>query len=401
MNNKGKKVLTIIAGSTVTFFSLCSCVIAVIAWFSFANQSKANGESVMVKASNDSGCEIEYVNLYKFNYSTLTAGNETIVNYAFPASGEVCKYLYDEGFTKKYVYDSENTVWTTENVDPAVSVMNKFDPVYLTINKNEKIINMNCNAIFEIGLKTNSHTQCYMQLDAIRKDNIEEYLTDAQILLTSCIDFDVFIPSDLDDTNFPNNEYRPSYYESLERELTDFEKTYYKISYLAYQKEIAAAAANPKTDPHSHFYGTNPLPQEASICQNRSVTFTDYSLKAYVNVNYNFEQLKKYSDKIYSTDITAILDYYFSFNFTTSIMVESVTLNQSSLSLETGDTSALTATVLPNNALDRTVTWLSSDSSVATVENGTVTAVGAGITIITAKSGNKSAVCEVTVTGGE
>ena len=83
------------------------------------------------------------------------------------------------------------------------------------------------------------------------------------------------------------------------------------------------------------------------------------------------------------------------------ILVESVTLNQTELSLTPGETSALTATVAPDNATDWTVTWASSDVNVATVdETGTVTAVAPGTAIITvtANDGNgKSASCEVTV----
>ena len=83
------------------------------------------------------------------------------------------------------------------------------------------------------------------------------------------------------------------------------------------------------------------------------------------------------------------------------ILVESVTLNQTELPLTPGETSALTATVAPDNATDRTVTWASSDVNVATVdETGTVTAVAPGTAIITATANDgsgKSASCEVTV----
>ena len=76
----------------------------------------------------------------------------------------------------------------------------------------------------------------------------------------------------------------------------------------------------------------------------------------------------------------------------------SVTLSKSTLSLEVGKTETLTATVSPTNATDKTVTWTSSDSKVATVANGKVSAVGAGPATITAKTTNgKTATCQVTV----
>ena len=82
-----------------------------------------------------------------------------------------------------------------------------------------------------------------------------------------------------------------------------------------------------------------------------------------------------------------------------NIPVESVTLNKTSLTLVEGSTATLTAAVKPENAFDRTPTWSSSNSEVATVsDKGVVTAVKAGTATITAKCGEKSASCEVTVT---
>ena len=81
------------------------------------------------------------------------------------------------------------------------------------------------------------------------------------------------------------------------------------------------------------------------------------------------------------------------------VAVESVTLDKSSLELNEGETATLTATVKPDNASDKTVTWSSSKTSVATVDaNGKVTAVAEGNATITAKAGNKSTTCSVTVT---
>ena len=79
--------------------------------------------------------------------------------------------------------------------------------------------------------------------------------------------------------------------------------------------------------------------------------------------------------------------------------VSSVTMNTGSLSLKQGGSATLSAYVLPENATDKTIAWTSSNNSVATVNNGTVTAIGAGTAIITATtSGGKSASCTVTVT---
>ena len=81
-----------------------------------------------------------------------------------------------------------------------------------------------------------------------------------------------------------------------------------------------------------------------------------------------------------------------------TISVESITLNKTQLSLVKGATETLTATVLPTTATDKTVIWESSDTAVATVKDGIVTAVAAGNATITAKAGEKTATCAVTVT---
>lgn len=87
---------------------------------------------------------------------------------------------------------------------------------------------------------------------------------------------------------------------------------------------------------------------------------------------------------------------------TGSTEVTSVTLNKYTLNLEVGKTGKLTATVLPASAADKSITWSSSKTDVASVSsNGTVTAKKAGTAVITATAVNgKNASCTVTVTGG-
>ena len=79
--------------------------------------------------------------------------------------------------------------------------------------------------------------------------------------------------------------------------------------------------------------------------------------------------------------------------------VTSVSLDINSATLTEGDEFTLTATVNPDNATNKNVTWLSSNSSVASVSNGKVTALKAGKATITVKTedGGKTATCEITV----
>lgn len=83
------------------------------------------------------------------------------------------------------------------------------------------------------------------------------------------------------------------------------------------------------------------------------------------------------------------------------VPVSSVTLNNTIISVKKESTATLTATVLPEDASDREVTWTTGDPSIATVAGGTVTGVKAGTTTITATAGDKSATAIVTVTEEE
>ncbi|MDR2901230.1 MAG: Ig-like domain-containing protein, partial [Treponema sp.] len=81
------------------------------------------------------------------------------------------------------------------------------------------------------------------------------------------------------------------------------------------------------------------------------------------------------------------------------LAVTGVTLSASTLILNVGASGQLTATVQPSDAQNKNVTWSSSNTSVATVQSGLVTAVGTGTAIITVVTddGAYKAMCTVTV----
>lgn len=87
------------------------------------------------------------------------------------------------------------------------------------------------------------------------------------------------------------------------------------------------------------------------------------------------------------------------------VLVTSISLNSSSSTLTVGDTKQLTATVYPSDATDKSVSWESNDTTVATVStSGLVTAKSAGSATITcwANDGSgKSATCSITVESGK
>ncbi len=83
-----------------------------------------------------------------------------------------------------------------------------------------------------------------------------------------------------------------------------------------------------------------------------------------------------------------------------TIPVTGVTLNETKLELVEGGSAKLTATVLPENATNKNVTWSSSNKSIATVDkNGSIKAINEGNTTITVttKDSGHTATCEVTV----
>lgn len=83
------------------------------------------------------------------------------------------------------------------------------------------------------------------------------------------------------------------------------------------------------------------------------------------------------------------------------VAVTGVTLNHDELNMVVGGgTQTLVATIAPTNATNQNVTWVSDDTNVATVENGVVTAVGAGTAhiTVTTQDGSFSDQCTVIVT---
>ncbi len=80
------------------------------------------------------------------------------------------------------------------------------------------------------------------------------------------------------------------------------------------------------------------------------------------------------------------------------IPVSGISLSQTSATLVEGESLTLTATVTPADATDKTVTWSSSNTAVATVDaNGVVKAIAPGAAVITAQAGGFTATCEIIV----
>lgn len=106
---------------------------------------------------------------------------------------------------------------------------------------------------------------------------------------------------------------------------------------------------------------------------------------------------------VFSNDTPLTSAQYFAtpYELPTAVAVTSIALSESTLSLAVGATQELTIIWTPAGATNKNVTWFSTDTSIATVDqNGKVTAIAAGSATITAvtNDGNKTASCVVTVT---
>lgn len=132
-------------------------------------------------------------------------------------------------------------------------------------------------------------------------------------------------------------------------------------------------------------YGSVTLQEDITISEGESLTIPDGS-----RLTIPGDKTLTVNGGALTGDVTGTVIY----------KVTGVSLNKDSLSLEPGGSEALTATVTPDNATNKKVTWSSSASDVATVDaSGNVTAVAEGTATITAttEDGGKTATCTVTV----
>lgn len=138
---------------------------------------------------------------------------------------------------------------------------------------------------------------------------------------------------------------------------------------------------------------------EPSNASNKDITWTSTD-SDYVTVSGNIVTGKKEGTATITATAKDGSGVFASYKISVvPVAVESVSLNKSSTSIPAGSSETLIATVNPSTATDKTVTWTSSDVSVATVDsNGKVTAIKEGTAKITATAGGKSATCDVTVT---
>ena len=80
------------------------------------------------------------------------------------------------------------------------------------------------------------------------------------------------------------------------------------------------------------------------------------------------------------------------------VYAQGINLNKKSLTMVKGNSEKITATIIPADTDDKTITWETSNSTIAKVSNGTITAISEGTAVVTAKTVNNIvASCTVSV----
>lgn len=137
------------------------------------------------------------------------------------------------------------------------------------------------------------------------------------------------------------------------------------------------------------YYGAYAIVNASSNCCTDVEWYSDSPSVASVNKSYGYIYgISPGTAKIYaiSTVDSSKKDYITVKVTSGTICVDSVTLNRSSVSLEKGDKLTLSATVCPTNASNKSISWSSTNPSVATVSGGVVTAKARGWTYIFAEA---------------
>ena len=341
MSKKARTRLKIIGATATAVFSLASVFTGTYAWFSLNNNVQATGMKIKIKTTE---AEISTLKLVKYDYSFNLIGGEKVYNYLSPETGDVNSYYYDS------TYDNNRGAFVRESSGAYIEteLMNRYDPVDNIIHGGS-LREMNCNSIYEATLSSEIFTNCYLQLNAI----FDSQTPGAnQICLSDCVNFEVFFPSDLSDSNRlfwdkANQNYH-AYYPSYAFSDEADEHLYYKISYLSdlrnsnlsaedlvdmeilTSSDIEGLTEEQKSElvrttlgpTHSDFYSSNPK-NTTSVAKNKAVTFAGTPTKTttvYININYAPSQLEQYKTDIYRNNFTAIEDFYFDFNFTETMV---------------------------------------------------------------------------------
>ena len=300
LTSKMRTRLKIVGATATAVFSLASVFTGTYAWFSSNKFVSANGAMVTIKAID---ANIESVTLYKFNYAEDGFGG---YDYLFPELGGVGAYQFDDSADRQSFGEVVHNDETGEDEWKPVTMMNLYDPLNDTIT-GRGLISLNSNTVFKIVLSSDSHANSSIpiKIEALSIQSQKTKRSD-EIWLSSCVDFDFFLPSALSDPRLVTDGYKnylPSETDAYLPQDTTFEnqyeEDYYKISYLASLNET-----------HYHFYGSSNLSVNIA---SEIITFVDGYATIYINLNYAPTELVRYENSLSVDDtVKAVYDFVFS-----------------------------------------------------------------------------------------
>ncbi|MDY6391610.1 MAG: hypothetical protein SPL80_02090 [Bacilli bacterium] len=194
----GRRIRFVLATGSV-IFSLATAFTGTYAWFRSSRNFETHSESFTV-ADPGSNYEIDYINLYKFNYAQYDSGSG--LEYLFPEKGAVNKYLRTE----------EDTFLDVDDNETVADVMNLYDPLQKIISGDSfHISELNTNSIYRVVLSTttpvaSADVSVSSFLRIPRAEREDEGLT---YYLSDYVDFDVFTQSEID--SIDGEEWYPEY----------------------------------------------------------------------------------------------------------------------------------------------------------------------------------------------
>jgi len=129
---------------------------------------------------------------------------------------------------------------------------------------------------------------------------------------------------------------------------------------------------------------------DSSLCRS-TVQATISDTKVATVSNLTLTALKQGTTTMKITDGVTTIEYNIEvFDKNAKILATDIKVSATTVTLTKGSTKTVSATVLPSNASDKTITWLSNNTKVATVDRGTIKAVGVGKAAITATTNDGS-----------
>lgn len=297
------------------------------------------------------------------------------------------------------------TDWTDElhDIVPATIKTSWTNVIKFVMNSSDTEFKANLNNYIDVSSLIDYLLYAIMStgLDAFGKNQI--YMTyDGAKWIASMYDMDSTWGLWWNGQKFVSNDYAREDFQDLKDEGNGVTKQG-NLLYLRLQKlfinEIKTRYAELRKTIFTYPYLVNKFEEFVQICP-QDIVKEDYASttanNAYTGIpsktTNNIQQLR--------TNINARLTYVDSYinSLVDSVPCTAISLNKTTLSFTATETQTLTATLTPSNTTD-TVTWSVAPTGICTISNGVVTPIKNGNCVITATCGEKTATCNVTVSG--